>query len=303
MTIEQLEFALEVAKTRSINLAADTLFLSQSRVSASIIKLEEELGQALFIRSNKGIEITPFGKEFLPYARSVVEQFRQIQAFAGAKAIPAQQLTICNNHFSYISELAASLYEKHKAESLRVFVKNCSRQECIELVSNHSAEIGFCRIWNYQKESVLHQFKSKDVCFYPLHVSHIVAVVGKNNPLFSRKENTIALAELNPFPPIIQISSLYNPLPNLYAQLPQIRVGNFIGITDYGTSNIMLEKTDGFVLTNGDDSAVPKNNKRIFRISDCDYTCQIGWIKQKNTELSPLAREYVDMLAEYIQMR
>lgn len=131
----------------------------------------------------------------------------------------------------------------------------------------------------------------------------IVAIVGKNNPLYTRKENSVSLSELSPFPPIMQISSFYNPLPNLYAQLPQIRVGNFIGITDYGTSNIMLENTDGFVLTNGNDDAVSITGRRIFRISDCDYTCQVGWIKQKNAEFSPLAREYVDMLTEYVQLR
>lgn len=44
MTIQQLYYVLEVARTGSLNRAAKELFVSQFCISVSIRKLEEELG-------------------------------------------------------------------------------------------------------------------------------------------------------------------------------------------------------------------------------------------------------------------
>ena len=56
MTFEQFKYVLEVAKCGSFNQAANTMFLSQSTLSTSIKNLEEELGQSIFFRNNRGIQ-------------------------------------------------------------------------------------------------------------------------------------------------------------------------------------------------------------------------------------------------------
>ena len=67
MTFEQFKYILEIAKTGSINQASNNLFLSQAALSTSIKNLEEELGQAIFVRNNRGIQTTPFGRDFISY--------------------------------------------------------------------------------------------------------------------------------------------------------------------------------------------------------------------------------------------
>ena len=70
MTFQQLIYVVEISKCGSINKAAHKLFLSQSSISAAVRELEEELGIQFFIRSNRGVEFTPEGKEFLSNYRS-----------------------------------------------------------------------------------------------------------------------------------------------------------------------------------------------------------------------------------------
>ena len=48
MKLEQIEQAIMVAKTKSISLAAESLFISQPNLSLSIKKLEEEIGYPIF---------------------------------------------------------------------------------------------------------------------------------------------------------------------------------------------------------------------------------------------------------------
>ena len=79
MTFQQLTYVVEISKCGSINKAAHKLFLSQSGISTAVRELEEELGIRFFVRSNRGVEFTPAGKEFLGYAVSLLEQKQRIE--------------------------------------------------------------------------------------------------------------------------------------------------------------------------------------------------------------------------------
>lgn len=59
MTITQLRYVIVIASASSMNEAAKELFVSQPSLSASIKELEEEIGIEIFIRSNRGIAVTP----------------------------------------------------------------------------------------------------------------------------------------------------------------------------------------------------------------------------------------------------
>lgn len=79
MTLTQLKYAIIVANSTSVNEAARELFISQPSLSAAIKDLEDEIGIELFKRTNRGISVTPDGKEFIGYARQVVEQYGLIE--------------------------------------------------------------------------------------------------------------------------------------------------------------------------------------------------------------------------------
>ena len=50
-----------VANTGNISRAAKELYISQPAISKSIQKLEESLGTKLFLRSSRGVTLTPEG--------------------------------------------------------------------------------------------------------------------------------------------------------------------------------------------------------------------------------------------------
>ena len=65
ISINQLYQAVEASKTRSINKAAENLYMCQPNLSSSLNNLEEELGVKLFNRSNRGISKTKIGEAFI----------------------------------------------------------------------------------------------------------------------------------------------------------------------------------------------------------------------------------------------
>lgn len=62
-----------VAKNKHMTKASEELHISQPAISQSIKKLEAQLGGTLFIRSNKGMELTSEGKMFYNYIKSALE--------------------------------------------------------------------------------------------------------------------------------------------------------------------------------------------------------------------------------------
>lgn len=68
---------LEVVACDSFVGAAERMFVSQSAVSLRVKSLEEQLGQKVFIRSKKGIQLTAAGRQFERYAQSFLQVWEE----------------------------------------------------------------------------------------------------------------------------------------------------------------------------------------------------------------------------------
>lgn len=71
MDLTQLSHFLKVSEHRSFTRAAEALVMSQPALSRSVAKLEEELGQPLFERRSRSVELTEAGKLLEARARQV----------------------------------------------------------------------------------------------------------------------------------------------------------------------------------------------------------------------------------------
>lgn len=68
-----------VAKNKHMTRASEELHISQPAISQSIKKLEDQLGGTLFIRSNKGMELTEEGKMFFDYVKGALELIKNAE--------------------------------------------------------------------------------------------------------------------------------------------------------------------------------------------------------------------------------
>ncbi|MCI8617227.1 MAG: LysR family transcriptional regulator [Clostridia bacterium] len=73
INLELYKIFYVVAKYNHMTKASEELHISQPAISQSIKKLEEQLGGTLFLRSNKGMELTEEGKMFYEYVKSALE--------------------------------------------------------------------------------------------------------------------------------------------------------------------------------------------------------------------------------------
>lgn len=73
INLELYRIFYKVAKNKHMTKASEELHISQPSISQSIKKLEDELGGTLFLRSNKGMELTSEGKMFFEYVKGALE--------------------------------------------------------------------------------------------------------------------------------------------------------------------------------------------------------------------------------------
>lgn len=79
MNQKQLSYFLEVYNCRNIQAAADKLYLTHQGLSRVIHSLEYELGQQLFVRSNRGLEPTDFATTLIPHVQRLLDDYATIQ--------------------------------------------------------------------------------------------------------------------------------------------------------------------------------------------------------------------------------
>lgn len=78
MDIRQLEYFVELAKTKNFRKASEHLHLSQPALSKSIRILETELNTVLIERTNKSFELTDTGQALLQKSVFIIQQFYDI---------------------------------------------------------------------------------------------------------------------------------------------------------------------------------------------------------------------------------
>ena len=57
MTLTQLNYIITIAETKSMNKAAEKLYVSQPSLTNAIKELEKELGITIFYRSGRGVTL------------------------------------------------------------------------------------------------------------------------------------------------------------------------------------------------------------------------------------------------------
>ena len=122
-----------VAKYQSFTLAANALYSSQPNITRSIKRLEFDLGCTLFIRSNKGVELTPEGEKLYSH---IAVAFEHIQAgeeeLSLEKTLQSGLISISVTEIALHCLMLAVLKDFHKTyPGIRIKISNHSTPQAL----------------------------------------------------------------------------------------------------------------------------------------------------------------------------
>ena len=179
-----------VARTLSFSEASKCLFISQSAVSQSVKVLEKKLGQTLFIRSTKKVQLTPeiLFKHIEPAMNLIQKgenQLLEANSLNGGQLRIAASDTICRYY------LVPYLNRFHKAyPNVHIKVFNFTSIECAHVLEN--GQVDFI-LSNYPNSGLLASHSVRSI-----HEFHDVFVA--NAEAFPLKDQVLTLEELKEYP-------------------------------------------------------------------------------------------------------
>ena len=113
-------------------------------------ELEEEIGFDVFVRSNRGIVITPEGEEFMSYARQVLDQYNLLQDRFINKTV-RQKFGVSTQHYSFAVKAFVEVVNEYGLDNYEFAIHESRTEEVIENVKFFKSEVGVL----YEKYSLI----------------------------------------------------------------------------------------------------------------------------------------------------
>ena len=80
MTLDEIQWMLELFRTKNMSKAVENLYISQPALSQCLRRIERQLGFKLFDRSNKGLVPTPKGELFYEASLKITDTYQDFLA-------------------------------------------------------------------------------------------------------------------------------------------------------------------------------------------------------------------------------
>jgi len=298
MTLQQLKYAVEIARSGSMNIAAKKLFISQPSLSKAIKELEIEVNISIFERTNRGIKVTVEGAEFLGYARQVIEQTELLEKrYLDAKP-SAQHFSVSTQHYAFAVNAFVDLVKKYGSDEYELELRETKTHDIIENVKNLKSEIGILYINEFNSKVLTKLFKENNLEFTELFVAKPHVFVSVNNPLAKKKK--VSLSDLEDYPYLSFEQGEFNSFHFSEEILSTLSRRKNLRVSDRATLFNLLIGLNGYTISTGIISA-DLNGRDIIAVPlDVDEEITIGWIAHKNITLSSLASIYINALNDII---
>lgn len=285
--ITQLRHFVWVSELRGFHAAAEKAHRTQPAISLSIRDLENKLGEALFEKRNAKTaktELTPFGQQFLPKAKELIEHHdrvsRDMALLAKHKTGHLRLASVPSIASQVLPELLLEFVNSEKDLHISFFDDNSDA--VYRMVESQQVDFGIAHQLNEQDHN--------DKIFTPIWQDQIGVVCPKDHPL--ARQQQIDWQELQQHRLISNGTTrlLDDTEASSLAAHSQFYVSNMISLV------AMLEA--GFGVTTLPFFALPKNSKTLcfIPLSSPKVVRQIGLVTLANKSMPPSAKLLFDFI-------
>lgn len=186
MRIEQLQGLKKISETHSLNRAAQSLFISQQALSASIHNLEKELNTVLLNRSKTGVTLTADGEYVLTMGKQLLDAHDNIQTHFmqkslnvpdNASALNISCIPLLRDH--YLGKPISYFYKTFPRVSINL--SQVSNETAIRNIQDGTLDLAFVSEFTYGGRSSLDL--PEDISFFSIGTSPIMLLCSRYSHL------------------------------------------------------------------------------------------------------------------------
>lgn len=297
MTLTQLRYVIAVANANSMSEAARYLFIAQPSLSAAIKELETEIGMVLFLRTNRGISLTPEGEEFIGYARQVVEQYELMESKYINQTAIKKKFSVSMQHYTFAVNAFIEMVKQFGMDEYEFAVRESRTYDVIEDVSSFKSEIGILYVNDFNRKVLEKIFKEKELEFREILNCHIYVYIAKSHPLAKKK--VIALQELQEYPCLSFDQGNNNSFYFAEEVLSTYEYKQLIKANDRATMLNLMVGLNGYTLCSGIICEELNGDDYCAVNLDSETVMTIGYIIRKGVTISPLGQKYLEEIEKY----
>ena len=215
VNILHMKYAVEVAKAGSLNKAAEKLLIAAPNVSRSIKELEADIGISIFERTSKGMELTPEGDEFINYAKGILRQIEEVEAFYKKGSAKKQKFSISVPRACYISEAFSQFSKSLSDEPAEIFYKETNSQRTIRNMLEHDYKLGIIRYAENYDRYFKSMLEEKGFAYEMVTEFSYTLIMSADNPLAKKDAITfddladyIEIAHADPYVPSMPLTKV-----------------------------------------------------------------------------------------------
>ncbi len=298
MTILQLKYVITIATSSSMREAANRLFITQPALSLAINNIEDELGIALFYRTNRGISLTKEGEEFLAYAKQAVSQFEIIEDKYQKNRSGQKRFAVSLQHYVFAIHAFVNTIKQFKEKEYVYSLHETRTDEVLNDVKSLKSEVGIISYSSSNEKIMMKLLKEYQLKFVPVMKRDTYVYFWNEHPLADKAE--LSLKDLEDYPCISFDQSSENTFYLSEEALSDYDFKKQIKSTDRATTAELMVALNGYSIGTGImiDSYSLKEGFVAIKLKEEDPLV-IGYIVKENHALSDIASAFLNEIIQY----
>ncbi len=304
MTLQTLHYVIVIAKYKSFSQAAKSLYLSQSTLSLAVKDLEDELGIRIFLRNNRGVDVTVEGEDFITYAKDILDRSNLLALRYKDHTAIQTCFSVSTQHLPYAIRAFQHLIVKNFPNKFDIAIRETATSNVLYDVSTGKSEIGVLAISESHMPLLEKAFQTYHLEFVELAKLSTYVFLRRQHALAKRSSICIGDLQSYPFVTYEQADS-----PKYYTEEALLLrpFEKTIHVSDRASKLLLIRNTDAFSI--GVD--LPNFNTDIYfseketelvaiPLADESSTVTTGYIHQQQQTNSDICSHYILQLKKQI---
>jgi DNA-binding transcriptional LysR family regulator len=290
MDFDQVRTVIEIDKHKSFSRAAERLYRTQPAISKQVRSLEQELGQKLFLRTGKQVQLTAAGHILLEHCEQLAELRRQAQeALKKMAEAPRGRLAVGANEATSLYVLPPVFARFHaRYPDVRLRIHRNFTRKLVERVLANTLDFAIVSLPVEEKELVV----------LPMFRDELVWIVPPRHPLAGQRSLSVEQAAEHPliFPRTGRTRALFESLfssrglePRVSLELASVEAIKKFVAAGLGISII----SRSFAAAEAEAGAV-----RLIPLQGLQLVRELGLIHHRDKSICPVMNAFLTVVEE-----
>lgn len=304
MTLQQIHYILTIAECRSMNKAAEKLFVAQPTLTSAVREVEQEIGIPIFLRTHRGVTVTNEGAEFLSTVHSLYQQYEEICLKYSDGSGIRRKFSVSMQHYSFAVKAFIEMAKYYNTNEFDMILRETRTLSVIRDVGHLRSEIGILYMSDQNRRLISRLLREEELDFHMLIRCPACVYLAKTHPLAG--EQNLSLAQLEEYPCLSFEQGSDADLYLAEELLTEHIFHKTIQVSDRATMMNLLEGMNGYTLCSSIYNKHMSNDKFCvipFRENaDTPNTImEIGYITKRGAALSSMGTRYIEEIQKHLR--